>query len=367
MASPSRLTFAVPVVAGIGNALMAVPLVRQLKRGFPEGRVVVSARTKPMSEVFERLPECDEVRLMGQGSLGMFRSMQEISRLRPEAFIVPFPSNRWQYMALAVASGARRRILHSYPVGRMRTLGFLPAERLPAVRGLHDVLQNLYLLRLMGIEPDSTDRPTFPLTEQDRTSAAEGLASIDLAPDTEPIAIHAGSATTVLAKAKRWPPERYARLLHLLQARYPANPVVVLEGPDEAGIADQILERYREGAPPKVLKLRGTLASGAAVLERSRLYVGTDSGLAHLSAAVGTPAVTLFAPADPDRVCPYGYRHLVVQPGCSCCPSFLYPFQSTYPKLKDDNTKCIEKITPEQVMSVVEREMVGRAKPSSAA
>src|SRR5438105_14215810 len=88
--------------------------------------------------------------------------------------------------------------------------------------------------------------------------------------------------------------------------------VVLVEGPDEEGVASEILRGA--SVSPKVVKLTGPLADAAVLLERAALYVGSDSGLAHLAAAVGTPAVTIFAPADPDRVFPFGYRHLVVQP-----------------------------------------------------
>ena len=344
------MIFAIPIVAGIGNALLAVPMVRQIKRKLPGARVVVLARTGAMGEVFARLGEVDEVRRLGGGSVGMFRSMRQLARERPEAFLVPFPSNRLQYMALATASGARRRVLHSYPIGTVRTLRFLPAQFVPAVRGRHDVLSNLDLLGAIGIEPDFSARPEFPVNEDDRDRASDLLRSAGVDADAHPIVIHAGSATTILARAKRWPPALFAELIGRLAEQYTA-PILILEGPDEPGVASEILSHRKGSAKP--LHLAGPLATTAAVLERARLYVGTDSGLAHLAAAVGTPPVTLFAPADPDRVCPYGYRDLVVQPKCDCCPSLLYPFESTRPRLKNIASACIATISPEQVMAAV--------------
>jgi ADP-heptose:LPS heptosyltransferase len=96
------------------------------------------------------------------------------------------------------------------------------------------------------------------------------------------------------------------------------------KGRTEAGVAADIV-----GVPARarMIRLDGPLGEAAALMERAELYVGTDSGLAHLAAAVGTPAVTIFAPADPDRVCPYGYRDLVVQPPPPCGPCFLYPWK----------------------------------------
>jgi ADP-heptose:LPS heptosyltransferase len=68
------------------------------------------------------------------------------------------------------------------------------------------------------------------------------------------------------------------------------------------------------------------------LLERATLYVGSDSGLAHLAAAVGTPPVTLFGPADPDRVSPFGYRDLVVQAPKKLQPVLPLPLDHALPQ-----------------------------------
>jgi ADP-heptose:LPS heptosyltransferase len=57
-----------------------------------------------------------------------------------------------------------------------------------------------------------------------------------------------------------------------------------------------------------VLNLAGTttLLQAAALLSRATLFIGNDSGLGHLCAAVGRPTLTLFGPGDPDRYHPWG-------------------------------------------------------------
>src|SRR6202035_5710776 len=157
-------------------------------------------------------------------------------------------------------------------------------RRIPAVRGIHDVVQNLRLLEAIGIEPGEALPPHFQMTDEDRAAAELALRGVEWPGATAPIAIHAGSARTVLAAAQRWPPESYAKLIAALEAEF-GRRALLLEGPDEAGVADEIL-RNLPGAPPRILRLSGPLGVAAAVLERSQLYVGTDSGLAHLAAAV---------------------------------------------------------------------------------
>ncbi len=360
----------IPIVAGIGNALLAVPMVRQMKAKLPGARITILARINAMAEVFRRLREVDEVLVTGKGAAGLLNLVRAARQRRADYYVVPFPSNRWQYSMLAITSGAKKRVLHGYGQGYWRALHFLPATRVIAIRGIHDVEQNLNLLEPLGIVPDRTDRPTFEIKGADRAQAGKLLRAAGVAGDVRPIVIHAGSARTVLALAKRWPASSYAALIGPLGREF-GNRIVLLEGPDEAGVADEILRALREspagsaGPAPSVLRLTGSLADAAAILERAELYVGSDSGLAHLAAAVGTSPVTLFAPADPDRVAPFGHRDLVVQAPVPCSPCFQYPWRTTYPKICCRAPYCIATITVDMVLARVRRAIADKPNPST--
>src|SRR3954470_17239524 len=140
-ATHSNPRVVIPIVAGIGNALMAAPMVRQIRRAMPAARISVVARSDAMAEPLRRLgDEVDEVIVTGAGARGLLRTLWAMRRRRADYFVVPFPSNRWQYRLLALASGARRKVMHAYPrqTGYWRTLAFGPFTRVPAIRGIHD-------------------------------------------------------------------------------------------------------------------------------------------------------------------------------------------------------------------------------------
>lgn len=358
---PAPSSIALPMMAGIGNTLMALPLLRQLRGAFPRARIVVLARLKVTGEVVQRSGFADEVRVTGTRLSALLGHTLQLRRERFDAYVVPFPSNRWQYTLLSAMSGARVKLMHGYEAGRARALHFLPGiTRIPATRRTHDVVQNLALLRAFGIQPDLDDPPRFPLGDPDRQRARQTLDQVGLPPGARPIIIHAGCRQTVLAAAKRWPAEKYGQLVAELERRFGPR-VVLVEGPEEAGVASEIRPHCR-GATPFVLPLRGPLAEAAALLEQSMLYVGSDSGLAHLAAAVGTTPVTLFAPADPDRCSPFGYRHLVLQPrGKTCSPCFDYPLDSPKPRVRCREPMCIREIAVEDVLAKVDEATRGTA------
>ena len=353
--SPDNPRVVVPIVAGVGNALMAVPMVRQLKRARPGARITVIARIIAMGEAFRRMPEVDEVLVTGNGLRGILRKIWWTRRRRADVYLVPFPSNRWQYNLLALLSGARLRVMHRFPIGYWRAMAFVRARRITAVRGIHDVQQNLRLLEALGVEPTLDEPPRFTVNDDDRARAAELLRCADVSDLTAFVALHAGSGQTILGKAKRWPPAKWAGFLARFRREF-SHHVVLLEGPDEAGVGDEILRECGEDVSAvSIVRLTGPLGDAAAVLERAQLYMGSDSGLAHLASAVGTKAVTIFAPADPDRVCPFGYRDLVVRVNKDCSPCFHYPWKTPYPKLSCREPYCVSEVSVDDVLDAVRR------------
>ena len=346
MSRPS--TIVVVALAGVGNALLQQPTVRQLARAFPDAKITIFARGPAIAAVFDRLPEVADTRVYGNGPADFARMIRDLRRPRADVLVVPYPSNRWQYSLLAAASGAKVKLINAYPVGYWRAMHFLVGNRVPAVEGLHDADQATRLLERFGVAPDPSIRPTFPLTDAERSDAAKRLPG-------RPVAIHAGSGATVFGAAKRWDPAHYATLIGRLRDEM-SLPCVVLEGPDEAGVAGEIARHAgRESGDLPTIRLAGPLAEAAAVLSACRLYVGNDSGLGHLAAAVETPPVTLFGPARPDELCPVGFRHLVVQTPAPCAPCFRYPTRSVTPRVACRPPYCVNQITVEAVMAAVRR------------
>ena len=102
----------VPVVAGIGNSIMAVPMVRQLKRAKPDAIISVFALTKSMVEPFRRLKEVSDHHVTGSGFGGFVNLLRSIRRKKADIVLIPFPSNRWQYNLLQYLSKGKQRVMH---------------------------------------------------------------------------------------------------------------------------------------------------------------------------------------------------------------------------------------------------------------
>jgi ADP-heptose:LPS heptosyltransferase len=80
------------------------------------------------------------------------------------------------------------------------------------------------------------------------------------------------------------------------------------------------------GAEAVTLAGRLDLAGTAAIIARSALFVGSDSGLAHLAVALGVPTVVLFGPSDSLKWGTENSRHAVVRHDLPCAPCFIFGY-----------------------------------------
>jgi ADP-heptose:LPS heptosyltransferase len=109
--------------------------------------------------------------------------------------------------------------------------------------------------------------------------------------------------------SKRWPVERFADVArHLMSRDVPS--IVAWAGETERAWAEQIVAESKGTAtlapPTSLLEL-------AAILNRARLFVGSDTGPLHLAAAVGTRCVALFGASRGEACGPFGNGHITLQ------------------------------------------------------
>ena len=159
---------------------------------------------------------------------------------------------------------------------------------------VHKVVEAASVLGLEATPPD----PTLWLTENDREAARQRL------PDGPAYLAVCPSASWVY---KVWPPEKFAEFILRFTGPdgvMPGARVVMLGGPHDEGYVQPIYNALPEFDFIDLLGLG--LPETAACLERARLYVGNDSGLMHMSAAVGTPTLGLFGPSDDRCYAPWG-------------------------------------------------------------
>ncbi|HXI85162.1 MAG TPA: glycosyltransferase family 9 protein [Verrucomicrobiae bacterium] len=150
-----------------------------------------------------------------------------------------------------------------------------------------------------------TPRPRIHPNESDREAASNFLKMAGREPL---VAIHPGSGS----EKKNWPVEKFGALARWLADELAAQLLIVRGEADERA-AKKLGELL--GERPVTMAQGLKLVELAAVLERCVLFLGNDSGITHLAAAVGTPTVALFGGASLPIWEPLGLHTRVVQFG----------------------------------------------------
>lgn len=134
----------------------------------------------------------------------------------------------------------------------------------------------------------------LPLDETRRAAGRERLAPYGT--PARIVVLHPGSGSP----AKNWPPARFASLAAAL--RDTGRAPVFLFGEADADARDALADIAP--AFPRLVDL--TLLRCAEILSAASAYVGNDSGITHLAAAVGCPTLALFGPSNADLWSPRG-------------------------------------------------------------
>jgi ADP-heptose:LPS heptosyltransferase len=178
-------------------------------------------------------------------------------------------------------------------------------------KAIHVIDHMLSSLSSMGIPP-GLRVPKIFLCEEDRVFAEDWLRQRG-AFEKGLIALHPGSGS----RNKLWPMEKFLDLVARITVDLRFK-IILLIGPAEREYLGSQLELMRSSNPIWAENL--SLIHVASLLDRCRCYIGADSGITHLAAAVGIPTIALFGPTDPRIWGPRGERVAILEKNVSCSP-----------------------------------------------
>jgi heptosyltransferase-3 len=259
-------------LSNIGDALMTTPVMEALHRRYPRAVLDIVADRRS-SALFGHCPYLNRVihRDKQQGWRGSLALVRELRRCHYD-LIVDLRTD-----GLAWLLRARQRLTRR---GARRARGHAVERHLEVIRP-HTATEGFTPLRLW-------------LDETERQCARRRLRDL---PGGRWLAVGPGARW----EPKRWPPGRFGELLRRHHEAFDA--VVLLGNHADAPLCNILAAELT--LPCLDLAGRTGLLEAAAVLAHMRLFIGNDSGLGHLAAAVGIPTLTLFGPGEPQRYRPW--------------------------------------------------------------
>jgi predicted lipopolysaccharide heptosyltransferase III len=324
----------------IGDVVLTTPSLFALRRFLPKAQIDILLEdwVAPVLDGFEHV---DNVITMQRGGAASRLSMAR--RLRAARYDVVYNLHGGTTATLLTrATGARHRVGFAHYQYKQLHNHLAPSPLLLWGKDkAHSVEQQLALIGWTGVPV--TDRPPTHLAVTG-SAAASVTAKLHAAglDDATPLAVVHPAASYA---TKQWATYKFARVVEHLAARKLVS--VAIAAPAET----QIVEELKQSSTAPIVSLTDlSLPEVTALAARARLFVGNDSGIAHIAAAVGAPSVVIFGSSNVNHWRPWSNALAeVVLEELPCQPCHGY-FCEKFPE-----PECILRVPVERVTAAIER------------
>jgi heptosyltransferase-2 len=326
----------------VGDAVMTVPALRELRRVLPRAHITLA--TRPWAEgLFAGADFLDDLLIYDRRPRDLRAVARQTREWRSRRFDLALLFQN-AFEAALIAAAARVPLRVGYATDGRRAL-LTHALPVPPWRGeRHEVFYYLNLVarleealrgasQVEGREP----RLALNISEERKARAREFLSSQGVDLNRLLVAICPGSTNS---RAKRWPAERFATLADRFIAEAGAN-VLLVGSPDELEVSREVEKRMRQR--PVTLTGRTDLAQAVAILSLADILVTNDTGPSHISAALGRPTLVIFGPTDPRTTRPFSPLAEIIRHPPECAPCMLRDCPIDH--------RCMTAISPDEVFS----------------
>ncbi len=348
---PHRARILVVRLRSAGDVVLLTPALQLLKQWRPDLRISVIVESR-LRELLEGNPDVDEMLDPGEGSgwkkvASRARAVRELRRRRfslcvnlhggpTSTFLVQFSGARWK----AGFHHFRARTVYDILIPDARTILNQPS--------IHTAEHQASAFFWLGLPRREVPRARLFVRAASAAWWQQKRTRLGVLPEQDYAILHPAARYAT----KQWASANFACLGAYLEREAGLKPIYHC-GPGESSV----LEAIERAAGNPICRLEGaSLGELVAALAAARLFVGNDTGPAHMAVALGRPSVVMFGssssaiwgpwprqgaeqPAEPTRIVQNSYD-------CNPCPGDrCYRF---------DRPECILSISEQQVRAAVE-------------
>ncbi len=316
----------------IGDTVLSTPSLIALRRFLPEVQIDILLEDW-VAPVLENFDAIDNVLTVSRQSTKS--RIATALQIRRSKYDVAFNLHGGTTATFFVrASGAKHRVGYAeYQYNFLYNHLLSSASDFWQQKHTHSAEQQLALLGFVGIPVE--DKPKTHLVVNNRTNFKFQI------PNSKFALIHPVAAFDT----KQWATENFVRVAEYLHEKGLA--VVAIATPKER----EVLEKLKQLSNVPIVTLDNlTLPEITALASRAEIFIGNDSGIAHIAAAVETSSVVIFGSSNINHWRPWtnGKAEIVYKP-MPCQPCAGYSCREF------DEPKCILGVEVEQVIRKVER------------
>lgn len=324
----------------IGDTALATPSLDALRRHLPEAKIDILLEdwVAPLLEGFDAI---DNVIAVGRTGLERMRTARRLRRMRYDVVFNLHGGTTSTFFTRV--TGARHRIGYAnYQYAKFYTELLSSSADFWQRTPTHSAEQQLALLGFTGVPVEDRPPSRLAIAAAAIESIEQRLATSEFrTPNSAFALLHPSTAFIT----KQWPAENFARVAEQLAEKGIA--AVAVTSKSESGVLEELVAR----SSVSVTTFDDlTLPEITALASRAKLFVGNDSGIAHIAAAVGTPTVVVFGSSNRDHWRPWGTtpNEIVFEEfACQPCPGYRCEVFG--------EPRCILSIPPERVIAAADR------------
>ncbi len=320
----------------IGDAIMTIPAVESIRATYPTAHIAMLV--KPwVADIYRLFSSINEIIIYENkydNTMGVFKLARSLAEKKFDAAILL--QNAIEAAIIALAAGIPVRAGYNTD-GR----GFLLTHRVQRsqeIRNLHQTDYYLEMVKALGCA--SINKEMHLETKISRNDARNVLQKYMPDSPKEIVALAPGAT---YGPAKRWFPERFAKVADEIAAAFPCR-IILLGGKSDWDIAEEV--RRHAGADLLNLAGKTDLEEAIYLISQCRVMISNDSGLMHIAGALNVPTIAIFGSTNPVTTSPVGSQSIVVHQEVSCSPCL----RKTCPT----DFRCMELITVEDVWQIVQ-------------
>ena len=331
----------------MGDIVLTTPVIRALRRTFPDARIDYVTK-RQFTELLHGNPGLNTVHAYDSraGFAGLRALGKQLREQRCDLLVDLHSNLRTRVLQLLIRP--RRTVRYSKHLLRRTLLvkGGLNLYPRPIIQ-----MPDRYLrpLKKLGVKNDDAGLELFP-SDAHRATVAELFRQHHVSDDEWVV----GLGPIASFPLKQWPVERFAEVGQELVTRYRAR-IILFGGPVDVGQVQSLAAHIPNH--PIVLCGEFSMMESAAALERCALFVGNDTGTAHIAAAMGCKVVSIFGPTVEELgFYPYHVPAHVVSVPLPCRPCT----HTGKGRCRIKTHACMRNIAPADVLAAITRESIPR-------
>ncbi|MBU0959651.1 MAG: glycosyltransferase family 9 protein [Nanoarchaeota archaeon] len=312
-------------LGGIGDLIMATPMIKSLKAHYPKSKIDLLLFPYGGKEVLENSKYIEDTYIYVDRNHTLTKKRPSIIKSFSStlSLLLKLRAERYDLTISVIPSSSNKLALLAKIIGAKKRIGFdskYYTSKIKIDPKSHKVDNNLSLLSLLKI-PQNDRKQYFHIGKENELRAVDFIMKHGLK-NKKIVGIHPGSYWK--RTGRQWGADNFAELADALNIKKDVKVLFVI-GPSEKGIEKEI-RRLMKTEP--ILINDQSLKDTAAIIKNCVCFIGNDSGITHMAEALEVPVVIISGFVNFNFTGPYsmGNRKNVLQPNLLCiknCPVAL--------------------------------------------